>query len=180
MAGRKLKVFQAQLGFYDTVVAAPSQAAALRAWGTHQNLFASGQACVTDDPQAIEAARAHPLTPLKRAIGSRDPFALKATSLPAVPEAPAGSRPSRAAKGPAKPEAPERPPADRSELNAAERALQVLDERRKTQEARLRRDEDELEARRTATQVAYSEARRAAAAKVRKARAAYRDAGGED
>ena len=64
---RRLKVFQVHLGFYDTVVAAPSQAAALRAWGTHQNLFADGQARVTDDPQAIEAALAYPETPLKRA-----------------------------------------------------------------------------------------------------------------
>lgn len=30
-AGRKLKVFQAQFGFYDTVVAAASQAAAFKA-----------------------------------------------------------------------------------------------------------------------------------------------------
>ena len=53
---RRLKVFQVHLGFFETVVAAPSQAAALRAWGTHQNLFADGQARVTDDPQAVEAA----------------------------------------------------------------------------------------------------------------------------
>ena len=33
---RKLKVFQTQFGFFDTVLAAPSQAAALRAWGTHR------------------------------------------------------------------------------------------------------------------------------------------------
>ena len=39
MAGCKLKVSQAQFGFFDTVVAAPSQAAALRAWGVNQNLF---------------------------------------------------------------------------------------------------------------------------------------------
>jgi hypothetical protein len=36
MAGCKLKVFQAQFGFYDTVVTAPSQAAALCAWGVSQ------------------------------------------------------------------------------------------------------------------------------------------------
>ena len=52
MAVRKLKVFQAQFGFYDTVVAAPSRAAALRAWGTHQNLFASGEAKVATDEAA--------------------------------------------------------------------------------------------------------------------------------
>ena len=32
MAARKLKVFQAQFGFYDTVVAAASHTAGLRAW----------------------------------------------------------------------------------------------------------------------------------------------------
>src|SRR5205085_10312942 len=57
---RKLKVFQAQIGFYDTVVAAPSQAAALRAWGIRQNLFADGLARTTDEPQAVEAALATP------------------------------------------------------------------------------------------------------------------------
>ena len=57
---RKLKVFQAQLGFYDTVVAAPSQAAALRAWGVHQNLFADGLARITDEEHAVEAALAQP------------------------------------------------------------------------------------------------------------------------
>jgi hypothetical protein len=69
---RKLKVFQAQFGFYDTVVAAPSQAAALRAWGTRQNLFASGDAKVVTDEAAVAAATAQPETPLRRAIGSTD------------------------------------------------------------------------------------------------------------
>ncbi|RYF99054.1 MAG: cell envelope biogenesis protein TolA, partial [Caulobacteraceae bacterium] len=70
-------MFQAQFGFYDTVVAAPSQAAALRAWGVRQNLFADGTARLTDDSQAVEAALAHPETPLRRAVGSSEPFALE-------------------------------------------------------------------------------------------------------
>ena len=86
-APRKLKVFQAQIGFYDTVVAASSQPAALRAWGMRQDLFASGHAKLAEDPQAIEAARAHPETPLKRAVGSTDAFALEAAHLPDVPAA---------------------------------------------------------------------------------------------
>ena len=53
---RKLKVFQAQLGFFDSVVAAPSKAAALRAWGTHQDLFASGDARIVTDKAAAAAA----------------------------------------------------------------------------------------------------------------------------
>ena len=60
MAARKLKVFQAQFGFYDTVVVASSQTAALLAWGTHQNLFASGEAKVATDEAAVAAALEHP------------------------------------------------------------------------------------------------------------------------
>ena len=100
-AGRRLKVFQAQFGFHDSVVAAPSQAAALRAWGTRQNLFAEGQARLADDPQAVKAARAHPQTPLRRVAGSNDPFELEPTSLPSVPD-----RPKRAGITAARPEKP--------------------------------------------------------------------------
>jgi hypothetical protein len=176
--GRKLKVFQAQFGFYDTVVAAPSRAAALRAWGVHQNLFASGEATVTTDEAAVAAATAHPETPLRRAVGSSDPFALEPASLPEVPDAPKKAT----VKPPAKPKAaePARPPADRSKLDAAEKALWVLDEGRKREEAELRRAQDELDTRIGAAQSAYVEARKAATATVAEARGAYRKAGGRD
>lgn len=176
--GRKLKVFQAQFGFYDTVVAAPSQAAALRAWGTHQNLFASGEAKATTDEAAIAAATAHPETPLRRAVGSSEPFALEPTSLPTVPDAPKKKTATPAAK--AKPAPAPRPAADRSKLEAAEKALRDLDEGRKREEAQLRREAEALETRRMAAQAAYVEARKAATSKVVDARTAYRKAGGED
>ncbi len=178
MAGRKLKVFQAQFGFYDTVVAAPSQAAALQAWGTHQNLFASGDATITTDEAAVVAATAHPQTPLRRAIGSSDPFVLEPTGLPKVPEAPKTAAVKPAAKS--KPSAQAKPPADRSKLDAAETALHALDERRKGEEADFRQERDALEAREAAAQSAYVEARKAAAHKVKAARTAYRKAGGQD
>lgn len=175
---RKLKVFQAQFGFFDTVVAAPSQAAALRAWGIHQNLFASGQAVAATDEAAVAAALAHPETPLRRAVGTSDPFQLDPVSLPSVPEATA--KPVKAARAaPAKPE-PKRPPADRSKLDAAEAALHVIDQDRKAEEAALRREADALNAKISAAQEAYVEARKGATAKVVAARAAYRDAGGRD
>jgi hypothetical protein len=175
----RLKVFQAQFGFYDTVVAAPSQAAALRAWGIHQNLFAGGQARITEDPQAVEAALAHPETPLKRAVGSTEPFALEATSLPKVPDIP---KPKPAGKPAAKaaPVSPPRPPADRTALDAAEARLQKLDEDRKREEAQLRRRQEDLDRERDAAQAAYVEGRRAATGAVVAARQAYRQAGGKD
>jgi hypothetical protein len=175
---RKLKVFQAQFGFFDTVVAAPSQAAALRAWGIHQNLFADGRAQITDDPQAVEAALAHPETPLKRAVGSKDPFALEAANLPQVPDAP--KKPAAKAPAKAKPAPPPKPKVDRTPLDAAEGALKQLDEQRKREEVDFRRREAELQAEIAAAQANYVEARKAATAAVVEARQAYRKAGGED
>lgn len=177
---RKLKVFQAQFGFYDTVVAAPSQAAALRAWGTHQNLFASGEAKVTTDEAAVAAATAHPETPLRRAVGSSDAFALEPTSLPKVPDAPRKTKTAVKPAAKSKPVAPARQGADRSKLDAAEQALEELDQQRKREEADFRREEEDLEARRTAAQSGYVKARKAATAKVVDARTVYRKAGGED
>lgn len=179
---RKLKVFQAQFGFYDTVVAAPSQAAALRAWGIHQNLFASGDARVTTDEAAVKAALAHPETPLRRAVGTKNPFELEPTSLPQVPEAP--KRPAaakaKASGGHPKAAPKPRPPADRTALDKAEEALRQVDERRKAEEAELRREEEALVAKRSAAQDAYVQERKAASAAVVAAREAYRKAGGVD
>ncbi len=174
---RKLKVFQAQFGFYDTVVAAPSRAAALRAWGTRQDLFASGEARQTSDEAAVAAAIAHPGTPLRRAIGSAEPFTLEPTSLPKVPDAPKKAAAKPAAK-PVRKAPPARPPADRSKLDAAEKALKQVDERRKLEEARFRGEQEDLERRMSAAQSAYVEARKAASAQVVEARTAYRKAGG--
>ena len=166
-----MKVFRAQLGFFDTVVAAPSQAAALRAWGVHQNLFADGQARqITDDPQAIEAALAHAGVPLKRAVGSKDSFALEPVSLPRVPDPPKQAK--------AKAAAPPRPPADRSALDAAEQALRSLDDDRRAEEATFRQRQEALDADRKAAQAAYVARHAAVAQALVDARAAYRKAGG--
>jgi hypothetical protein len=90
---RRLKVFQAQFGFLDSVVAAPSQASALRAWGTHQDLFASGDARLATDEAAVKAA-----LDLQRAVGTSDPFLLQASGLPKLPRSQAGAsrKPGRA------------------------------------------------------------------------------------
>src|SRR3954470_307773 len=84
---RKLKVFQASVGFYDTVVAVPSQAAALRAWGTRQNLFKDGIARLAEDPKAVAAALAQPGIVLRRALGTNDPFSLD-SGTPKIPDLP--------------------------------------------------------------------------------------------
>ena len=139
----RLKVYQARMGFYDSVVAAPSQKAALNAWGARQNLFAEGQASVADDPAAIEAALAHPQTPLRRAIGSDGAFGLE-SGVPNLPDAPAPPK-SKAVSAKAKPQ-PAKPQPDRSRLKAAEAALAVLQREQARQADALRRKRQALEA----------------------------------
>lgn len=173
---RKLKVFQAQFGFYDTVVAAPSRAAALRAWGIRRNVFADGHAKEATERAAIAAAIENPETVLKRPVGSTGPFEINPTALPEVPDAPSKMTETFRRKT----EQPRRPPANRSKLDAAEAALRELDARRKAEEAELRRDQEALEAKRAAAHDEYVKARKAATAAVVDARTAYRKAGGTD
>lgn len=166
---RKLKVFRAQFGFFDSVVAAPSQAAALRAWGTHQDLFASGEARLTDDPAAVEAALAHPEAPLQRAVGTKDPFQLDAPASSKVP----GLGTSGSRKG-----AMARKKPDRSKLDRAEKALQDLDRDWEEDESQFRREQEELESRHAAAREEHEVSRKEAKAVIAAARSAYRAAGG--
>lgn len=50
-----LKVFRTPAGFHDAYVAAPSQKAALKAWGSEADLFARGIAEKVTDPKLMEA-----------------------------------------------------------------------------------------------------------------------------
>ncbi len=178
MAARKLKVFQAQFGFYDTVVAAASQAAALRAWGVHQNLFASGEARITTDAATVAAATAHPEAVLKRPVGSKAAFEIDPASLPDVPDAPKRANRTANPSSHAKPKPRRRPP-DRARLDRSEAALRSLEEARTAEEDHLRERQMALDADREEAQARYAEARRAAISKLDLARAAFRKAGGD-
>lgn len=177
---RRLKVFQAQFGFHDSVVAASSQAAALAAWGTRQNLFAEGRAKVTDDPHAVAAALAHPEVPLRRAVGSNDPFSLD----PGLPEAPTGPslpkpRLKLVAKAATPPAPAPRPAPDRAALAAAEQRLTALNTERLAEEAAFQRRREAMEADALAARQRWAKARKAAQDDLAKAQRAYRAQGGE-
>lgn len=100
MAAR-LKVFVTSDGLTDYVVAATSKPKALAAWGSHQDLFKTGLAHETDDPELVKAATASPGEVLRRPAGTRGELAnLKPVKRPkaaakAAPEAP--KAPSKAA-----------------------------------------------------------------------------------
>jgi hypothetical protein len=121
-ATRKLKVFQTRIGFHDYVVASPSRAAALRAWGTRRDLFAQGLADVATDPAVVEAALAHPETALKRPAGSSQPFSIDPAQPKIAEVDPDGERQSAASR----PGAARRRP-DRGKLTAAEAELARID-----------------------------------------------------
>ncbi|HEX8232504.1 MAG TPA: hypothetical protein VF559_04045 [Caulobacteraceae bacterium] len=178
----RLKVFASRQGFFDTVVAAPSQAAALEAWGTHQNLFAQGVARVTDEPEAVEAALARPGQVLRRAVGSGEGFTVEGgeITLPELPNPPAAKSRGKAAAAPAKP-AP-----DRGKLDAAEAALTRAEAQHAREAAGLERERERLARemegveRRMREQVADAERDlRALRKAAEREREAYRRAGGE-
>lgn len=96
MAAR-LKVFVTSDGLTDYVVAASSRPKALAAWGSHQDLFKTGLAHETDDPDLVKGATASPGEVLRRPAGARGTLAnLKpAKTAKAKPETAKG--PSKAA-----------------------------------------------------------------------------------
>lgn len=127
---RKLKVFRTAIGFHDAYVAAPTQKAALEAWGTDTNLFARGVAELVTDPALSEAPLAHPGQVIKRLRGSEaehfaalraEPEVEAASGRPSETKAPRAGR-----KRPATPKrgAPPRPRPDRAALDQAEEALE--------------------------------------------------------
>ena len=171
---RRLKVYKAVFGFHESVVAAPNQAAALKAWGVRQNLFAEGQASVEDDAAAVEAARAIPEIPLRRAVGSSDAFAAQPNPLPEPPPA----KSSRAKLDPPAKAKP-RPPADRSLLDAAEQALTGLAQERKRGEEEFLRRQEALALERDDAKRRWKSQRKSLERAVDQARRAYREAGGK-
>lgn len=70
----KIKVFTANLGFYETAVAARSQKLALAHWGVARDLFREGSARETHDPKAVEPAMRKVGMVVRRPIGSNGPF----------------------------------------------------------------------------------------------------------
>ncbi|HEY3777618.1 MAG TPA: hypothetical protein VGL35_06130 [Rhizomicrobium sp.] len=136
MASKRLKVFQARLGFFDSIVAAPSQKAALAAWGAGGNEFAKGFAGVATDPAVVEQALGHPGKVLKRPVGSKGAYKLDADRIP-VPKV--AARPRRgagqAAKLRKKREAEKRRAAEREMENARQEELRKMMDLRKREAA---------------------------------------------
>ncbi|WP_420138894.1 hypothetical protein [Sphingomonas sp.] len=149
---RALKVYRTPIGFHDAYVAAPSQAAALKAWGTDHNLFARGVAELVTDAALTAAPLAEPGKVIKLLRGSAQeqmaaasgpdpgPAPGKQTMKPRKPPPP---RPSRAALDEAEQALAAEEASQAKEVDALSREIEKLERTRraliKTQEARRAR-----------------------------------------
>jgi hypothetical protein len=144
----RLKVFRAHQGFYDSIVAVPSQKKALEAWGARPTLFSQGFAAETKDADAVQAALAQPGVVLRRPFGTRGEF----KNEPDLPKAPKLSATQKAAHARAL-KAQEKESARKGKAACAA-------EKRKEQQAKaeleaIEREEAQLRARRQKLQKAF-------------------------
>ena len=128
---QKLKVYRTAAGFYDAYVAAPSQKAALAAWGSERDLFARGIAELVTDPALMVEPLASPGTVVKHSRGTT------AEQIAALPEpgkrattakADTGAK-DKSAPTPTQKRRPEPKPTPkpkRDEIDAAEDALAAV------------------------------------------------------
>ena len=133
----QLKVFRTPIGFHDAYVAAPSQKAAMEAWGSDKGLFARGEAELVTDPALAAEPLASPGKVIKRLRGTA------AEHIAALPEEKSAGRAKKKAAPKQEPDRGPRP--SREDLEAAEGALASA-ERRHAQELKaLAKREAELE-----------------------------------
>ena len=145
---RQLKVYRTPIGFHDAYVAAPSQKAALEAWGSDANLFARGVAEIVTDPALTKEPLANPGTVVRRLRGSADDHfaALPKAKAKAARKVLADSVPAptpTSAPAPAAPPKPN-PRPSRAKLDAAEEALDAADRRHRDELADICRREEAL------------------------------------
>lgn len=167
----KLKVFRTPIGFHDAYVAAPSQKAALDAWGSENNLFASGAAERVDDPELTREPLANPGQVIRLARGTM------AEHLAALPEAKprrgatAGSAPASPNKerAPSKHAAPSpkpqpqpkpKPRPTREMLDRAEASLAAIDQEHRAQREALAQRQVQLDRERQKIEAAQDRERR--------------------
>jgi len=165
---QKLKVYSTPIGFHDAFVAAPSQKAALEAWGASTNLFSQGSAHVVTDPDLTKLPLQNPGQVVKILRGTH------AEQLAALSEQ---EPPKRKAEPKAEilPRKPKKR-AQKPNRSALARAEEALDKLRAKQEAELGRVEKEiatLEKRRRELQRRHEHQRDEAQRRIADARARY-------
>lgn len=138
---QKLKVYCTPVGFHDAYVAAPSQKAALEAWGARTNLFGQGSAHQVTDETLTKVPLDHPGEVIKVLRGS-DAEQLAALERTTSPK-PAKRQTNPVAKAEVV-KAPRGPKPSRAKLNKAEDALEALRSRQEKQLQQIEGEEERL------------------------------------
>lgn len=149
----RLKVFCTTSGFHDSIVAAPSKPAALKAWGAKTDLFSMGAARLVTDPKIAKKALDRPgeVIRLKRSGGGEE-------------------------VAPRKQKARPRKPPSRAKLRAAEEKLAKLDAEQSKELDTIERELEELEKKRDQLTARHSKTRNAAEQRRDEAREEYETA----
>jgi hypothetical protein len=165
---QKLKVFRTPIGFHDAYVAAPSQKAALEAWGAEGNLFAQGIAEQVTDPELVVEPLANPGEIIRKLRGSEAEHveALGKQELPRKKAAKTDlsrfrtkpPKPSRALLDEAEAKLETAQKRQRSELRDIEIQIQTLERERRTLQRRHEAERDELAQARDHARAAYKRA----------------------
>lgn len=176
----KLKVFRIPIGFHDAYVAAPSQKAAIEAWGSDADVFRRGEAELVTDPKLTKGPLARPGEIVKRLRGTaaEQIAALGDADLPAPRRAKGEAKVRPRTRPEPKPSPKPKPRPSRAALDEAEQALADANERHSVQldeiaereaalarerqalETKQRRQRERLEARRDKAEAAHPEAMR--------------------
>jgi hypothetical protein len=140
---QKLKVYRTPIGFHDAYVAAPSQKAALEAWGADTNLFGRDIAEQVTDPELTRMPLENPGQVVKVLRGT------KAEQLAALEKQkpPKRTAQQKAEIVPKKKKSRGRKPS-RSAVDRAEEALETLEGRQAKQTAEIERQQQALERKR--------------------------------
>ena len=168
----KLKVFRMAVGFHDAYVAAPSQKAAVEAWGSDKDVFQRKQAELVTDPELTREPLARPGEVIKRLRGT----AAEQIAALGKDDAPEPAKRREAKARPSKPPPKPKPRPSRAALEESEAALaeaearhdeesKALAEReaalareRRALEKKRRQERERLEARRDKAEAAYKAA----------------------
>jgi len=170
---RKLKVFRTPIGFHDAYVAAPSQKAALEAWGADSNLFAQGVAEQVIDPELTKAPLEWPGEVVRVLRGTADEQVAALGKAGAEKEKGNGKKtltPTFSRKR----ERGEKP--SRGVLEAAEAAMEVVEKRQAAERAAIEREVAAIERRRKDMPRKHEAALDRACAAVEEERAQYEKA----
>lgn len=164
---RKLKVFRTPVGFHDAYVAAPSQKAALQAWGTDTNLFARGAAEQVTDPELTKEPLARPGEVIRRLRGSDE------EQIAALGKAGTGAAKTRTSPASGKGGQKKPPKPSRDQLDQAEGRLKEAEERQRAEVRAIDKKIESLERRRRETQRRHESERDELATERDRARRAY-------